>query len=67
MRILSASWLGWLRLPRSSDSLTRVIADVAARRKTRRALGMLDDHLLDDIGLTRLSAQSEASRRFWRD
>lgn len=34
-------------------------------RRTRIQLGHLDDHLLRDIGLDRLSAHKEASRKFW--
>jgi len=37
------------------------------RRKTRRTLKELEPHLLNDIGLTRLSAQAEASKPFWQD
>lgn len=35
------------------------------RRRTRLHLSTLDDHLLRDIGLDRLSARKEASRKFW--
>lgn len=35
------------------------------RRKSRRALGTLDDHMLRDIGLTRYEAQTESERPFW--
>ncbi|SLN38535.1 hypothetical protein ROJ8625_01775 [Roseivivax jejudonensis] len=37
------------------------------RRRTRRALADLDDHLLDDIGLDRWTAHAEARRAFWQD
>lgn len=37
------------------------------RRKSRSILKHLEPHLLDDIGLSRLSAQAEASKPFWRD
>lgn len=36
------------------------------RAKTRRHLQMLDDRLLQDIGITRMQAQSEAEKPFWR-
>ncbi|MGJ8602896.1 MAG: DUF1127 domain-containing protein [Marivita sp.] len=36
------------------------------RRRTRDQLKHLDDHLLRDIGLDRLTAQREANRKFWR-
>lgn len=35
------------------------------RSRTRRHLGALDDHLLRDVGLDRLTAQREADRKFW--
>jgi uncharacterized protein YjiS (DUF1127 family) len=35
------------------------------RRRTRLHLKHLDDHLLRDIGLDRLTAQKEANRKFW--
>lgn len=35
------------------------------RRRTRRALGKLDDHLVKDIGLTRWMADRESTRPFW--
>lgn len=35
------------------------------RRRTRRHLKSLDDHLLRDVGLDRLTAQREANRMFW--
>ncbi|WP_425050673.1 DUF1127 domain-containing protein [Psychromarinibacter sp. S121] len=37
------------------------------RRRTRRSLGTLDPHLLDDIGVTRGEARTEAERPFWKD
>ncbi|MEL7298955.1 MAG: DUF1127 domain-containing protein [Pseudomonadota bacterium] len=33
--------------------------------RTRQALGSLDADALEDIGLTREQAQSEANRSFW--
>lgn len=35
------------------------------RRRTRNHLKHLDDHLLRDVGLDRLSAETEANRKFW--
>lgn len=34
-------------------------------RRQRRQLAMLDDRLLDDIGLSRSEAQKEAERSIW--
>lgn len=36
------------------------------RRRERRAIGQLDDHMLRDIGLNRLAAEQIAARAFWR-
>jgi len=36
-----------------------------ARSRQRQALGELDDHLLDDIGLTRAQAAREIAKPFW--
>jgi uncharacterized protein YjiS (DUF1127 family) len=46
----------------------RMIARWLARRRTRIALCDIayDDHLLKDIGLSRLEALREADKPFWR-
>ncbi|CAO3410930.1 DUF1127 domain-containing protein [Azospirillum largimobile] len=36
------------------------------RRKQRRALMGLDDHLLKDIGVSRSEVEQEVSKPFWR-
>lgn len=36
------------------------------RRRQRRALGELDDHLLRDIGISREQARCESRVPFWR-
>ena len=36
------------------------------RRRERRAIGQLDDHMLRDIGLNRLAAEQIAARAFWK-
>ncbi len=33
--------------------------------RQRRALATMDDHMLKDIGLSRVDAQREAGRSFW--
>lgn len=35
------------------------------RRRQRRALAQLDQHLLDDVGLTREQARHELDKPFW--
>jgi uncharacterized protein YjiS (DUF1127 family) len=37
------------------------------RARGRRQLRTFDDHLLRDIGVTRLQAEAEADKPFWRD
>jgi uncharacterized protein YjiS (DUF1127 family) len=36
------------------------------RRRGRQQLLALDDHLLRDIGISRLQAEAEADKPFWR-
>lgn len=36
------------------------------RSRQRQALAELDDHLLEDIGISRTAANAEASKAFWR-
>jgi uncharacterized protein YjiS (DUF1127 family) len=35
------------------------------RRRQRRALGSLNDHILKDLGLSRSDAGRESQKRFW--
>jgi len=47
----------------------RVIATLLLcrdRAAQRRALGRLDEHLLLDIGVDRVTAKREAAKPFWR-
>jgi uncharacterized protein YjiS (DUF1127 family) len=37
-----------------------------ARRRQRQALAALNDHLLNDIGVSRNEARREAAKPFWR-
>lgn len=43
-----------------------VMAKWSERQRSRRALRDLDDHLLQDIGVTRQEARVEAARPFWQ-
>jgi uncharacterized protein YjiS (DUF1127 family) len=51
-------------------SALRLAADTLAlwrqRARGRRQLRAFDDHLLRDIGITRLQAAAEADKPFWR-
>jgi uncharacterized protein YjiS (DUF1127 family) len=51
-----------LRLREGLDTL-RVWRE---RARGRQQLRTFDDHLLRDIGLTRLQAEAEANKPFWR-
>jgi uncharacterized protein YjiS (DUF1127 family) len=63
--------------PVAAPGLRRIGAGIAAllaifgtwheRRRFRAELEELDEHLLDDIGLTPSQARSEAAKPFWRD
>jgi uncharacterized protein YjiS (DUF1127 family) len=56
------------RTKRRSDALLRGIALVEGwieRRRQRRALLELSDHVLKDIGISRSEAQREGRKPFW--
>jgi uncharacterized protein YjiS (DUF1127 family) len=44
----------------------RWCARCSSRSRQREALSSLDDHLLDDIGVTRQQANVEAAKPFWK-
>ncbi|WP_425052052.1 DUF1127 domain-containing protein [Psychromarinibacter sp. S121] len=46
-------------------SLLRTVLDLAALRRQRLELGRMDAHMLEDIGVSREQAASEASRPVW--
>jgi uncharacterized protein YjiS (DUF1127 family) len=47
-------------------SATDMLATWQERRRQRRALEALPDHLLHDIGISRADAGNEADKPFWR-
>ena len=60
--------------PATMPPLSRVVLRAAVivmtwetRARTRKQLKRLDQHLLKDIGLDKMSAETESSRAFWRD
>lgn len=59
---------GRLLTPFASVALKVVVAIARweANLRTRTRLKHLDDHLLDDIGVTRDLADKEAARPFWQ-
>jgi uncharacterized protein YjiS (DUF1127 family) len=46
--------------------LIEIVAVWIVRRRQRQALAELDEHLLDDVGLSREQARREAARPFWK-
>ena len=50
--------------PSRSGPLVRLLRTMAMNR-SRQRLGLLDDHILRDIGLTRGEASLEAERSSW--
>ena len=53
-------WPNWFR------DLAPAIARLWERRRERQLLLELDDHLLNDIGITRQQAESEAAKWPWQ-
>jgi uncharacterized protein YjiS (DUF1127 family) len=54
---------------RGGNVIARVLTVVrvaAQRRRERRQLAALDQHLLRDIGLDAQTAESECSKPFWK-
>ena len=50
---------------RTRGSLLRSLRDLLSLHRQRQALGDLDAHLLDDIGVSRDAAEAEARRGPW--
>ena len=49
----------------SGASFFNLFAQAVAVRRQRKALCRLDDHLLQDLGVTRAEVEAEAARSFW--
>ena len=60
-----ATTLSRLHRPFHSLSPLRLLARLAALRRARRHLERLDDHLLEDIGISPDRARAEAARPIW--
>lgn len=58
------AFLAHLRV-RPRIPFARRLAGLIALHRARRALGLLDPHLLHDIGLDAQTARHEAARRAW--
>lgn len=48
------------------DHVAETLATWGERIRMRRDLSRLDDHLLNDVGLSRTQLQAEVSKPFWR-
>ncbi len=48
------------------ESRWRLLLEGLERRRQRRTLATLPDHILSDIGVSRCEAMAEASKPFWR-
>jgi uncharacterized protein YjiS (DUF1127 family) len=54
-------------LRRPARWLAALLRRSSERRRMRRALAKLPDHILVDIGLSRTEAETECAKPFWRD
>jgi uncharacterized protein YjiS (DUF1127 family) len=46
--------------------MMKLLVEWRARVTQRRTLATLDDHMLKDIGLSRVDVEREISKPFWR-
>ena len=63
---------GWLRqgLAAAPIPVLKLLARAIvryARQRQRQTLAQLDDRILRDLGISRLEAEREARKPFWRD
>ncbi len=56
----------WSRIRRASLRLWQYLECWSERRRQRRQLRRLGDHILKDIGLSRADVEREADKPFWR-
>ncbi|MDB2369149.1 DUF1127 domain-containing protein [Octadecabacter sp.] len=54
-------------MARWSVAFAVTVTNWDTRRRTRKHLGRLSDHLLQDIGVTRIKALAECQKPFWQD
>jgi len=60
---------GWIVAPAATEPRAGIVALVREwlrRSRTRHEIADLDEHLLRDIGLTRLDAVAESRKPFWQ-
>ncbi len=46
--------------------VARLVAIWERRARERRALGEMSEHMLKDLGISRVDARREAEKAFWR-
>jgi uncharacterized protein YjiS (DUF1127 family) len=54
------------RIEAAAKQVRGTLSNCVSRVEERRQLGMLSDHLLKDIGLTRAEASVEVDKYFWQ-
>jgi uncharacterized protein YjiS (DUF1127 family) len=60
---------GWIVAPAAAEPAAGIVALVREwlrRSRTRHEIAELDEHLLRDIGLTRLDVMVESRKHFWQ-
>jgi uncharacterized protein YjiS (DUF1127 family) len=60
---------GWIVAPAATEPRAGIVALVRQwlqRSRTRHDIAELDEHLLRDIGLTRLDVMVESRKHFWQ-
>ena len=63
------AWQGRSAAPHSTRPWRRILNTLRLwqqRARGRQHLRQFDDHMLRDIGITRLQAEAEATKPFWR-
>ena len=66
---LKASTQSLPSLPRPAGVLVRIADALVAwerRARERRTLGEMSEHMLKDLGISRVDARREAAKPFWR-
>jgi uncharacterized protein YjiS (DUF1127 family) len=71
-KLIQSGSPGWLRvgLAAAPMPVLKLLARVVVRyvrQRQRYDLAQLDDRMLRDIGITRVDAEREAMKPFWRD
>jgi uncharacterized protein YjiS (DUF1127 family) len=65
-RVPGQGRLATMRVTRRGRQLLNTVRLWQQRARGRQQLREFDDHMLRDIGITRLQAEAEATKPFWR-